>query len=127
MQQWLSAGWNYIQTRLPFTVPESERSTVCSHLAMPKKQVNFVDANQGVIQGSIQKQQHFLIPNKGGFSWDAYKTMTDMGLRKNLRVDEHLRKIQTAADLQTYYDKKNEYESKPRKAVATDYERSRLA
>jgi hypothetical protein len=51
--------------------------------------------------------------------------MTDMGLRKNQRVEDHLRKIQTAADLQTYYDRKDEYEN-GLKSVATDYERSRL-
>jgi hypothetical protein len=51
--------------------------------------------------------------------------MTDMGLRKNLRVEDHLRKIQTSADLQSYYDKKNDYESNL-ETVGTDYERSKL-
>jgi hypothetical protein len=51
--------------------------------------------------------------------------MTDMGLRKNQRVEEHLRKIQTASDLQSYYDRKNEYEDSLKRS-ATDYERSRL-
>ena len=67
----------------------------------------------------------FLIPHNGGFSWDAYKTMTSMGLRKSQRVDDHLRKIQTAADKQTYYDRKDEYEASLERS-ATDYERSGL-
>jgi hypothetical protein len=51
--------------------------------------------------------------------------MTDMGLRKNLRVDEHLKKVQTAADVQTYYDRRNEYESSLLR-YRSDYERSKL-
>ena len=51
--------------------------------------------------------------------------MTDIGLRKNQRVEDHLRKIQTAADLQTYYERKDDYE-KGLESVGTDYERTRL-
>ena len=48
-----------------------------------------------------------------------------MGLRKNLTVDEHLKKVQTAADVQTYYERKNEYETSLER-YRTDYERSKL-
>jgi len=48
-----------------------------------------------------------------------------MGLRKNLRVDEHLLKVQTAAARQEYYDRKDEYESQLER-VSTDYSRSKL-
>jgi hypothetical protein len=109
--------------QIPFTVPESERSTVAK-FAYAKESGEFVDANPQLFK-SYPEAAAFLIPNKSGFNWDAYKTMTDMGLRRNTRVEDHLRKIQTGADLQTYYDKKNEYEN-GLKAVATDYERSRL-
>jgi hypothetical protein len=56
----------------------------------------------------------FLIPHKAGYSWDAYKTMTDMGLRKaTKRVSDFMREVQTAADMQVYYEKKNELRDKP--------------
>lgn len=51
--------------------------------------------------------------------------MTDMGLRRNKRVVDHLRDVQTVADLQTYYERKNQYESSL-EAVVTDFERSAI-
>jgi hypothetical protein len=51
--------------------------------------------------------------------------MTDMGLRKNKTVTDFLREVQTAADMQTYYEKKNTYE-KNLESVGTDFERSQL-
>jgi hypothetical protein len=51
--------------------------------------------------------------------------MTDMGLRQNKRVDDHLREVQTAADLQTYFDRRDKYEA-DLENVGTDYERSLL-
>ena len=109
--------------QIPFTVSESERKTVAK-FAYAEESGNFVDQNEELFK-KYKQGATFLIPNKSGFSWDAYKTMTDMGLRKNLRVDEHLLKVQTAADVQTYYERKNEYESSLER-YRTDYERSRL-
>jgi hypothetical protein len=51
--------------------------------------------------------------------------MTDMGLRKNKTVTDFLREVQTAADMQTYYEKKNQYELNL-ESVGTDFERSSL-
>jgi len=108
---------------IAFTISESERKTV-SKFAYAEESGNFVDQNQELFK-KYKQGAAFLIPNKSGFSWDAYKTMTDMGLRKNLRVDEHLKKVQTAADVQTYYERKNEYE-KSLERYRSDYERSKL-
>ena len=119
MKRWVELYPNQIA----FTIPESERTTVAS-FGYAEEAGQFVDQNKELFK-QYPEAAAFLIPHKGGFSWDAYKNMTDMGLRKNQRVDEHLRKIQTAADLQSYYDKKNEYEEGLKRS-ATDYERSRL-
>ena len=48
-----------------------------------------------------------------------------MGLRQNKTVTDFLREVQTAADMQQYYEKKNEYESNL-ESVGTDFERSLL-
>jgi hypothetical protein len=109
--------------QIPFTVSESERKTV-ARFAYAEESGNFVDQNQELFK-KYKQGATFLIPNKSGFSWDAYKTMTDMGLRKNLSVDEHLKKVQTAADVQTYYERKNEYETSLER-YRSDYERSKL-
>jgi len=119
MAKWVELYPNQIA----FTVPESERSTVAL-FGYAEEAGQFVESNPELFK-SYPQAAAFLIPNKAGFSWDAYKNMTDMGLRKNLRVEDHLRKIQTSADLQSYYDKKNDYESNLER-VATDYERSKL-
>ena len=119
MKRWVELYPNQI----PFTVPESERSTVAS-FGYAEEAGMFVEQNENIFK-EYPEAAVFLIPNKGGFSWDAYKTMTDMGLRKNQRVEDHLRKIQTSADLQSYYDRKDEYEI-GLESAATDYTRSKL-
>jgi hypothetical protein len=109
--------------QIPFTVPESERSTV-AYFKYAEESGAFVDKNEGLFK-QFPQGAAFLIPHKSGFSWDAYKTMTDMGLRRNKRVADYLRDVQTAADLQSYYAKKNAYEESLTQ-VGTDFERSQL-
>jgi len=65
----------------------------------------------------------FLIPHEGAFSFDAYRTMANMGLRTNKRVEEYLREVQTASDLQVYYQKRDEYEN-TLKVSGSDFARS---
>jgi len=104
MARWIELFPN----ELPFTVSESERKTVAV-LRYAEESGTFVENNQDLFKQYPQGAA-FLIPHKSGFSWDAYKTMTKMGLKGNKTVDEYLRDVQTAADLQTYYAKKNDYE-----------------
>ena len=104
MEMWVSL----YPDQIPFTVTESKRSTV-AYFRYAEESGDFVDQNQELFKKYPQAAA-FLIPHKAGFSWDAYKTMKDMGLRTSKRVEDYLREVQTASDLQTYYDKKNEYE-----------------
>lgn len=117
MAKWVELFPNQI----PFTVPESEKKTVAI-IKYAEESGTWVEQNKDLFEKYPQGAA-FLIPNKGGFSWDAYKTMKDMGLKYNKRVDDYLRDVQTAADLQTYYAKKNEYEASLEE-LPTDYERS---
>lgn len=117
MAKWVELFPNEI----PFTIPESEKKTVAI-IKYAEESGNFVEANKDLFEKYPQGAA-FLIPHKGGFSWDAYKTMKNMGLKYNKRVDEYLREVQTAADLQTYYAKKNEYESNLEN-LPTDFERA---
>ncbi len=109
--------------QMPFTVSESERKTV-AYFRYAEESGQFVEKNADLFKRYPQAAA-FLIPHKGGFSWDAYKTMTDMGLRQNKRVEDYLREVQTAADLQTYFDRRDKYEA-DLETVGTDYERSML-
>jgi len=119
MAEWVK----YFPDQMPFTVSESERSTV-AYFRYAQESGDFVDKNQGLFK-EFKQGATFLIPHKAGYSWDAYKTMTDMGLRKNKTVTDFLREVQTASDMQTYYEKKNQYE-KNLESVGTDFERSAL-
>jgi hypothetical protein len=109
--------------QIPFTVSESDRTTV-AYFRYAEESNAFVENNQDLFN-EYRQGAAFLIPHKAGYSWDAYKTMTDMGLRKNKTVTDYLREVQTAADLQTYYDRKDTFE-KSLTEVGTDFERSRL-
>jgi hypothetical protein len=117
MAKWVELFPNAI----PFTIPESEKKTVAI-IKYAEESGAFVEQNKDLFEKYPQGAA-FLIPHKSGFSWDAYKTMKDMGLKYNKRVDDYLREVQTAADLQTYYAKKNEYESSL-KSMITDTERT---
>jgi len=119
MKEWV----RLFPDQIPFTISESERSTV-AYFRYAEESGKFVDKNEELFK-SYPQAAAFLIPHKSGYSWNAYKTMTDMGLRKNKRVEDFLREVQTAADMQTYYAKKNEYETNL-ESVGTDFERSQL-
>jgi hypothetical protein len=119
MKEWV----RLFPDQIPFTISESERSTV-AYFRYAEESGKFVDKNEELFK-SYPQAAAFLIPHKSGYSWNAYKTMTDMGLRKNKRVEDFLREVQTAADMQTYYAKKNEYETNLEN-VGTEFERSQL-
>jgi hypothetical protein len=119
MKEWV----RLFPDQIPFTISESERSTV-AYFRYAEESGKFVDENEQLFKAYPQAAA-FLIPHKSGYSWNAYKTMTDMGLRKNKTVSDFLREVQTAADMQSYYAKKNEYETNL-EAVGTDFERSQL-
>jgi hypothetical protein len=119
MKEWV----RLFPDQIPFTISESERSTV-AYFRYAEESGKFVNENEQLFKAYPQAAA-FLIPHKSGYSWNAYKTMTDMGLRRNKTVSDFLREVQTAADMQTYYAKKNEYETNL-EAVGTDFERTQL-
>ena len=119
MAKWVELYPNEV----PYTVTESERKSIAP-LRYAEEAGYFVDQNKQLFK-DYPSAGAFLIPHKSGFSWDAYKTMKDMGMIYNKRVDDYLLEVQTASDLQTYYSKKNEYESKLTGATV-DFERTQL-
>jgi hypothetical protein len=117
MAKWVELFPNQI----PFTVPESEKKTVAV-IRYAEESGFWAEKNADLLEKYPQGAA-FLIPHKSGFSFDAYKTMKDMGLKYNKRVDDFLKEVQTAADIQAYYSKKNEYEVALEDSI-TDIERS---
>ena len=109
--------------QIPFTVTESERKTV-GYFRYAEESGKFVTENSDLFS-KYRQGAAFLIPHTSGFSFDAYKTMKDMGLLQNKRVEDYLREVQTSADLQTYYQRKEQYET-ALESAGIDYTRSKL-
>jgi len=105
MRKWVEVFPNTV----PYTVTESERKTV-AFFGYAEESGKFVEENTALFEDHPEGAA-FLIPHKGAFSFDTYRTMSQMGLRTNKRVEDYIREVQTAADLQTYYEKRDEYES----------------
>ena len=119
MKKWVQLFPNEV----PYTVTESERKSIAP-LRYANEAGYFVDQNKDLFK-NYPSAAAFLIPHKTGFSWDAYKTMKDMGLLYNKRVDDYLREVQTSSDLQTYYDRKDQYET-ALKSAGMDFARTQL-
>jgi hypothetical protein len=119
MAKWVELYPNQI----PFTITESEKKTIAP-VRYAEESGNFVDQN-GELFKKYPSAAGFLIPHKTGFSWDAYKSMKDIGILYSKRVDDYLLEVQTAADLQEYYNRRNEYEAALKTAVV-DFERTNI-
>jgi hypothetical protein len=119
MQKWVEL----FPKGIAFTLTESERKSIAP-LRYAQEAGDFVANNESLFN-QYPKAAAFLIPHKSGFSWDAYKSMKDLGLIQNKRVDDYLREVQTAADLQEYYAKKDEFDANLSN-VYTDFERTQL-
>jgi hypothetical protein len=117
MTKWVELFPNQV----PYTVTESERKTI-AFFGYAEESGKFVEDNEAMFK-EFPEAAAFLIPHKGAFSFDAYRTMATMGLRKNKRVEDYLREVQTASDLQAYYSKRNEYEESL-KFSGSDFARS---
>jgi len=105
MQKWVELYPNQV----PYTVSESERKTV-AYFQSAEDAGKFVDEN-GKLFKTYKDGAAFLIPHQGAFSWDAYKTMKDMGLRENKRVEDYLLEVQTVSDAQIYYERKDQFDN----------------
>lgn len=119
MARWVELYPNQI----PFTVTESERKSIAP-FRYAAEAGYFVENNKGLFN-QFPNAAAYLMPHKSGFSFDAYKTMKDMGLIANKRVEDYLREVQTAADKQVYFAKKNEFDEKMSQALG-DFERTDL-
>jgi hypothetical protein len=119
MAKWVELYPNQV----PYTVTESERRSIAP-LRYAEEAGYFVEQNKELFK-DYPAAGAFLIPHKSGFSWDTYKTMRDMGMTYNKRVDDYLLEVQTASDLQTYYRRKDQYENSLENSAA-DFERTEL-
>jgi hypothetical protein len=119
MAKWVELFPNQV----PYTVTESERKSIAP-LKYAEQSGYFVDNNRELFK-DFPNAAGFLIPHETGFSWDTYQLMRDMGMTYNKRVDDYLREVQTASDLQTYYKRKEAFETSLENSTV-DFERTQL-
>jgi hypothetical protein len=104
-QEWIKLYPN----QMPFTVSESERNTVAVVRAVDGADA-WIEENKPLLQ-KYKEGAPFLIPTKGDFNFDAYKIIFQAGLKKSKTLDDYLKEVGAAKDIQFYYSQKELYEA----------------
>jgi hypothetical protein len=94
---------------MPYTVSESDRSTVALVRSV-EQSGQWVDENKQLLK-DYPEGAAFLIPSAGDFDFDSYRMMFDTGLKVNKTTSDFLREVQTAKEIQYYYQQKDLYEA----------------
>lgn len=95
--------------QVPYTVSESERNTV-GFFRAAEDAADFVESNKKLFD-TYKEGAAFLIPHDGAFSFDAYRTMKSMGLQSKKRIEDYLLQVQTASDVQEYFERKEKFDA----------------
>lgn len=101
--------------QMPYTVSESDRNTVALVRSV-EQSGQWVDENKDLLK-KYPEGAAFLIPSAGDFDFDSYRMLFDTGLKTNKTTSDFLREVQTARDVQYYYQQKDLYEAQ----LATTY------
>jgi hypothetical protein len=104
-QEWIKLYPN----QMPFTVSESERNTVAVVRAVEGADT-WIQENKPLLE-KYKEGAPFLIPTKGDFNFDAYKIIFQAGLKKSKTLDDYLKEVGAAKDIQFYYSQKELYEA----------------
>ena len=104
-QEWIKLFPN----QMPFTVSESERNTVAVVRAVDGADT-WIKENKPLLE-KYKEGAAFLIPTKGDFNFDAYKIIFQAGLKKSKTLDDYLKEVGAAKDIQFYYSQKELYEA----------------
>jgi hypothetical protein len=116
-QEWIKLFPN----QMPFTVSESERNTVAVVRAV-KGADTWIKENQPLLK-KYKEGAAFLIPTKGDFSFDAYKLIFQADLKQSKTLDDYLKQVGSAKDIQFYYSQKEIYETDLANTLSDDGKR----
>lgn len=107
--------------QMPYTVSESESNTVAQVRAVDTA-TQWVKDNKDLLNKYPQAAA-FLIPQAGKFDFNAYKLLMSQGLKTNKTVTDFVTQVSTAKDIQTYYQKKDEFDQQMSYTFSTDAKR----
>jgi hypothetical protein len=93
---------------MPYTVSESADNVVPVVRAVDKT-VKWIDNNKQLFN-AYPAAAPFLMPKEGDFDFDAYRLLFKSGIKFSKTLDDHLQDIQSARDVQFYYQQKDSYE-----------------
>ena len=95
--------------QMPYTVSESDDNVVPVVRAVDTT-TKWLDKNNSLVSKYPQGAP-FLMPKIGDFDFDAYRLLFKSGLKYSKTIDNFLQDVQSARDVQFYYDQKDSYEA----------------
>jgi hypothetical protein len=104
MEDWI----RLFPDEMPYTVSESDDNVVPVVRAVDKT-VGWIDKNKSLLK-AYPAAAPFLMPKEGDFDFDAYRLLFKSGIKFSKTLDDHLQDIQSARDVQFYYQQKDSYE-----------------
>lgn len=104
-----SAEWiKLFPDQMPYTISESESNVVANVRAVDSA-TEWIKGNSALLK-KYPEAAAFLIPQAGKFDFNAYKLLMSQGLKTNKTLTDFVRQVSSAKDVQTYYNKKEEYD-----------------
>ena len=104
MEDWI----RLFPDQMPYTVSESDDNVVPVVRAVDKT-IKWIDSNEKLLN-TYPAAAPFLMPKEGDFDFDAYRLLFKSGIKFSKTLDNHLQDIQSARDVQFYYQQKDSYE-----------------
>jgi hypothetical protein len=105
MEEWV----RYYPDQMPYTVSESE-STTNAIVRAVNGAADWIEKRPELFKKYPQAAAYF-IPREGDFDFNSYKVLFSMGIKRSKTVNDFLRDVNTARDVQFYYDQKDQYEA----------------
>jgi len=117
-----SAEWiKLFPNQMPYTISESE-STVVANVRAVDSATEWIKGNEELLK-RYPEAAAFLIPQAGKFDFNAYKLLMSQGLKTNKTLTDFVRQVSSAKDIQTYYNKKEEYDAQLAATFSVDAKR----
>jgi hypothetical protein len=104
MKEWI----RLFPDQMPYTVSESETRTNAIVKAVDGA-TEWIEKNSSTLK-KYPEGAAFFIPREGNFDFSAYKMLYTMGIKRSKALEEFLQDVNTARDIQFYYNQKDLYE-----------------
>ena len=95
--------------QMPYTVSESDDNVVPVVRAVDTT-TKWLDKNASLVDKYPQGAP-FLMPKVGDFDFDAYRLLFKSGIKYSKTINDFLQDVQSARDVQFYYDQKDSYDA----------------